>query len=114
MATSPLPSRGRIRGPNCYVTAALLGAPTAKRGNKIKSCYLTPALSGPERGRNCYATPTFSGAPDAKRGERIRNACLTPTFSVAQKRAESLRNPCILGGPQRQARGKNQKWEPHP
>ena len=38
---------------------------------------------------------------------------LTPNrraFSGAQKRAEVLRHPCILGGPQRQARGKNQKW----
>ena len=31
-------------------------------------------------------------------------------FSGAQKRAEVLCHPCILGGPQRQARGKNQKW----
>ena len=33
-----------------------------------------------------------------------------PTFSGAQNRAEVLCHPCILGGPQRQARGKNQKW----
>ena len=35
-------------------------------------------------------------------------------LSGAQKRAEMLHHPCILGGPQRQARGQNQKWLPHP
>ena len=43
-------------------------------------------------------------------GDKIRSGYLTPTFSGAQKRAKVLRHPCILGGPQRQARGKNQKW----
>ena len=41
-------------------------------------------------------------------------ASSTLAFSGAQKRAELLRNPCILGGPQRQARGENQKRLPHP
>ena len=35
-----------------------------------------------------------------------------PYLLGAQKTAEVLRNPCILGGPQRQARGENQKWLP--
>ena len=65
---------------------------------------------GPKRGRNCYVTLAFSGVPKAKRGENIKIGCLTPAFSGAQKRAELLRNPCILRGPQRQARGENQKW----
>ena len=68
---------------------------------------------GPKRGRNCYLTPTFSAVPNAKRGEKIKSGCLTLAFSGAQKRVEVLRNPCILGGPQRQARGENQKWLPH-
>ena len=45
----------------------------------------------------------------AKR-DKFRSGYLTPTFLGAQKRAEVLRQPCILGGPQRQAQGKNQKW----
>ena len=72
-----------------------------------------PSL-GPKRGPNCYLTPAFSGIPNAKRGEKIRSGYLTPAFAGAQKRAELLRNPCILGDPQRQARGQNQKWLPHP
>ena len=69
---------------------------------------------GPKRGRNCYVTPAFSGIPNAKRREKIRSGYLTRAFAGAQKRAELLRNPCILGDPQRQARGQNQKWLPHP
>ena len=69
---------------------------------------------GPKRGRNCYVTPAFTGIPNAKRGDKIRSGYLTFAFSGAQKRAEVLRNPCILGDPQRQVRGQNQKWLPHP
>ena len=69
---------------------------------------------GPKKGRKCYVIPAFSGVPNAKRGEKIRSGCLTPAFSGAQNRAEVLRNPCILRGPQRQERGENQKWLPHP
>ena len=69
---------------------------------------------GPKRGRNHYVTPAFSGVTKAKHGEEIRTGCLILAFSGAQKRAELLRNTYILGGPQRQARGKNQKWPCHP
>ena len=69
---------------------------------------------GPKRGRDCCVTPAFSGIPNPKREEKIRSGYLTPAFSGAQKRAKLLRNPCILGDPQRQARGENQKWLPHP
>ena len=68
----------------------------------------------PRRGWNCYATPTFSGVPNAKHRDQIRSGYLTPAFSGAQKRSELRCNPYILGVPQRQARGQNQKWLPHP
>ena len=71
-------------------------------------------LRGPKRRRNCYVTPAFSGIPNAKRGEKIRSDYLTLAFPGTQKRAELLRNPYIPGDPQRQARGQNQKWLPHP
>ena len=75
----------------------------------------SPLLSRwPKRGRNCCVTPAFTGIPKAKREEKIRSGYLTFAFSGAQKKAELLRNPCILGDPQRQARGQNQKWLPHP
>ena len=64
---------------------------------------------GRKKGHNDYVTPAFWEIPNAKRGEKIIRAYLTPAFSGAQKRAELLRNPCILGGPERQARGENQK-----
>ena len=151
MATSPLPSHKPKGGRNCYVTPAFSGIPNAKRGNIIRSGYLSPAFSeaqkraellrnpcilgdpqcqargqksevassplpsrGPKRGRNCHVAPAFTGIPNAKRGEKFRSGYLTLAFSGAQKRAELLRNPCILGDPQRQARGQNQKWLPHP
>ena len=69
---------------------------------------------GPKRGRNGYVTPAFSGIPNAKLGEKMRSGYLTRAFAGAQKRAELLHNPCILGDPQRQARGENEKWLPHP
>ena len=102
MATSPLPSEGPKRGQNCYATAAFLGTPNAKLGEKSKS------------GRNCCVTPAFLGVPNAKRGEKIRSDYPNLAFAGAQKKAELLHNPCILGDPQRQARGQNQKWLPHP
>ena len=61
-----------------------------------------------------YLTSAFSGVPNAKHWDKIRSGYLSPAFSGAQKRANLLPNPCILGGPQRQARGQNQKWLPHP
>ena len=45
-----------------------------------------------------------------KCGIKIRSGYLTPTVSGAQKWAKWLHNPCLLGGPQRQARGRNEKW----
>ena len=110
MATSPPPSRGPRTGRNCYATPTFLGVPNARHGDKIRSGYLPLAFSGAGRGWNCYVTPAFSGVPNAKHGDKIRNGYLTPAFSGAQNRAQSLRNPYILGGPQRQARGQNQKW----
>ena len=134
VATSPLPSRGPKRGRKCYVPK--------QRGTKSELATSTLPSRGPRRGRKSYVTPTFSGIPNAKRGEKIRTGYLTPAFSGAQKRAEMLRpqtkgdkirigyltpafsgaqkraetlcNPYILGDPQRQARGENQNWLPHP
>ena len=54
----------------------------------------------------------LSGVANVKRGEKIRSGYLTLAFSGAKKRAEVLHNPCILSGPQRQARGENQKRAP--
>ena len=69
---------------------------------------------GPKRGRNCHVTPAFSGVPNTKRREEIRSGCLTPGLLGAQKRAELLRGPRMHGGSQRQARGGNETWLPHP
>ena len=85
-----------------------------KGGRKSELAASTLPSRAPKRGRNCNVTPAFSGVPNAKRGEKIRIGCPNPAFSGAQTRAELLRNPCILEGPQRQARGENHKWLPHP
>ena len=69
---------------------------------------------GPEKVQNCYITPAFSGVPNTKRGETVGSGYLNTAFSGAETTTQKLRNPCILGGPQRQARGENQKWLPRP
>ena len=100
----PPPKRGR----DCGVTPAFSGIPNTKRGEKIRSGYLTPAfLGGPKRGRDRYVTPAFSGIPNTKHGEKIRSGYLTPAFLGSQKGAGLLCNPYILGDPQHQARGEN-------
>ena len=91
MATSPLPSRGPKRGRNCYVTPAFSGVPNAKRGDKIRTGYLTPAFSGPRRGWNCYVTPAFSGVPNAKCTDKIRSVGVsTPNSRGHTKVWESI------------------------
>ena len=67
MATSPLPSRGPKRGLNCYATPAFLGVPNAKRGDKIRSSYLTPAFSGGQKRAEMLRNPYILEGP--QRGE---------------------------------------------
>ena len=114
MATSPVHSRGPKRGQNCYIIPAFSGIPNAKRGEKIRSGYLTLAFSGAQKRAELLRNPCILGNPQRQRGQKIRSGYLTLAFSGAQKRAELLRNPCILGNPKRQARGQNQKCLPHP
>ena len=83
LATSPLPSQGPRGGRKCYVTPAFSGVPNAKRREKFRSGYLTPAFWGPTKGRKCYITPAFSGVPNAKHGEEINTRYLTHAFSGA-------------------------------
>ena len=111
LATLPLPSQGPKTRRYGYVTPAFLGVPNVKRVEKIRIGCLSPA---PKRGWYCYATLAFPGVPNAKHAEQIKSGDLTRAFSGACKRAALLRDPCILGGPQRQARGENQKWLPPP
>ena len=89
-------------------------SPTPIAGTKTPLADSPLPSTGSKREWNCYATATFSGVPNAKRRHKIRIGSLTPAFSGAQKWAELLRNPCFIGGPQRQARGHNQNWLPHP
>ena len=95
------------------VTPALWGLRNAKRADKVKSGYLTPAFSGAEKRRNCYVTPAFSGAPNARSGDKIRSGYLTLAFSGAKKRAALIHDPCIPGVPYAK-RGKHHKWLPKP
>ena len=97
VATSAMPSRGPKRGQNCYVIPACSGILNAKRREKMRSGYLTPAFSGAQKKAELLRNPCILGDPQPKaRGQK-------------QKWAELLCNPCIFGGPQRQARAENQK-----
>ena len=101
-------------GRECYVTLAFLGDPNAKRGEKIRSGSLTPALGGLTPGRSRYVTRAFSGVPNAKSKEKIRIPYPPRTFSGARRWAELLCHPCLLGASQHQTRRENEKWLPHP
>ena len=87
---------------------------SATKGTKSEVATSPLPSRGPKRGWNGYATPTFLGGPNAKRGDKIRSGCLTPAFPGAQKRVELLATQAFSGGWQRQARGQNHKWLPHP
>ena len=86
MTTSPLPFRGPKRGQNCYVTPTFSGIPNAKRGDKIRSGYLTPAFSGAQ-----------------KRAELLRNPCVLgdPQRQPRGENQKWLPHPCLLGGPKK-------------
>ena len=64
----------------------------------------------PTRGANLTLTKKKSGSLRTALQRGTKSEVANPAFSWAEKRAEVLRHPCILGGPQLQARGKNQKW----
>ena len=92
-----MPSQEPKRGQKCYVTPACSGIPNAKRREKMRSGYLTPAFSGALKMAELLRNPRILGHPQRQaRGQK-------------QKWAELLRNPCIFGGPQRQSQGENQK-----
>ena len=83
VAASPLPSRGRKRGRKCYVTTPFSGLPNAKRGEKIRSAYLTHAW---------FVTQ--------KRAEVLHNPCILRGTNC-QARGENqkwLPHPCLSRG----------------
>ena len=99
VAASSLPSRGPTSGRNCYATPAFSRVPNAKRGDKIRSGYLTPAFSGAHKWAELLRNPCILKGPQSK-GDKIISGCLIAAISGAQKGAESICNPCILGSPQ--------------
>ena len=84
MTTPPLPLRGPKSRRNCYVAPAFSGIPNAKRGDKIRSGYLTPAFSGAQ-----------------KRAELVRNPCILgdPQPQARGENQKWLPDPCILKRP---------------
>ena len=61
VATSPLPSRGPKIGQNCCVAPTFFGVP--KRGDKIRSGYITPTFSGGGGLPLFCATEIFQNTP---------------------------------------------------
>ena len=66
MAASTPPSRGPKRGRKCYTTPAFSGIPNAKRGDKIRIGYLTPAFSGAHKWAELLGNPCIFGGPQHK------------------------------------------------
>ena len=63
MVASPLPSRGPKRARKCYVIPAFSGVPNAKRGEKIRSGCLTPAVLGAQKRAEVLRNPCIIGGP---------------------------------------------------
>ena len=116
VAASPEPSWGPKRGRSCYVTPASLGLPNAKRKERIRSGYLTPAFSNAHNGAELLSLLHSRGSPNKEtkseavasslpsRGRRTgRNCYVIPVFSGIPntKRREKIRsgylNPAFSG-----------------
>ena len=61
VTASPLPSRGPTSGRNRYVTPVLSGVP--RRGDKIRSAYLTPTFSVAHKWAELLHHPCVLGVP---------------------------------------------------
>ena len=81
---------GPKKGRKWYVTPAISGVPNTKRGDTIRSGYVTPAFSGAQK-RAAWLQNPFSGVPNAKRDEKIRSG-ITSAFSGIPntKRGETI------------------------
>ena len=113
VATSLLPSRGPKRGRNCYVTLAFSEVPNTKRGEKLRTGCLTPAVSGAQKRAEVLRNPCILGDPQRQaRGENQKglpsrgpkrgwNCYVTHAFSGIPnaKRREKIRSGFRLGGP---------------
>ena len=93
VATSPLPSRGPTSGQNCYVILAFLGV--ANKGEKIRSDYITLALSGAQKWAELLRHPCVLGGPQ-KRGQNqkwLHHPCLLGVGGIAMQSLRSWGSP---------------------
>ena len=65
-AAPALPSRGPTSGRDCYVTLAISGVPNAKRGEKIRIGFLTPAFSGAHKWAEVLRNPCALMGPQQR------------------------------------------------
>ena len=116
MAASPPAFSGVCRGRNCYITAAFSGDPNAKRGEKIRSAYVTSTFLGAQtRVVHSRGSPTPRARRKSKvvtspllaRGCRRGQKCYgAPTFSgsptpSAGRKSEVASSPLPSRGPRR-------------
>ena len=101
MATSPLPSPGRIIGQHSYVSLAFS---VPEKGTTLEVATSPLPSQGPKSGRNCCVTPHSRGVPT--KWDTIRTGHISRAISGAHDWAELLCNPCVLWGPW--------KWGQHP
>ena len=85
MATSPLPSQGAKRGRNCYVTPAFSGVPNAKRGDKIRSGYLTNTFSRAQKRADLLRNPCILGGPRCQTRGDNQNSLPHPLFGPPRR-----------------------------
>ena len=116
MATSPLPSWGpeAEKGAELLRSPCILGFPNTKRGEKIRSDYLTLAFSGAQKRAELLRNPCILGLPNTKRGEKIRSLSGNPTIApegsaeAKVKGAEGAGHNSQLPQPQQQALNSSQ------
>ena len=99
MATSPLPSQGPTRRRNCYGTRAFSGLPHAKKREKIRSGYLTPAFSGAYKTAKLLRNPCILGVPNPKNGDKSSRAYLTPASGGPIRGPNCYITPAFAGIP---------------
>ena len=61
-----MPSRAAGRGRTCYVTLEFLGLPNAKRGDKVRTGYLTAIFSVAQKRTEVLCNPSILGDPQCQ------------------------------------------------
>ena len=106
MATSPLPSQGPTRRRNCYAPRAFSWLSHAKKREKIRSGYLTPAFSGAYKTAQLLRNPCILRVPNPKNGDKTSSGYLTHASGGPRRGPTCYITPAFAGIPNPKSRVK--------